>query len=202
MALTSLKVAPAKCGTCNRPLDAPLFCSNCHALLPADDLGYFELLGVDARFDLDTAALRTRFLERARAMHPDRFPDADPHTQQLSIHNSARLNQAFAVLSDPVSRAEYLLELAGGKPSSQDKRVPPEVLSESLMVREELEEARQASDAFARTRIREQARARRDQRLHRIAELARRLPGDEALRDGLRLELNAIKYDAKMLEQP
>ncbi len=201
MSSVALHVRPSKCAACNRPLEIPLFCDACHTLAPADQLSYFEMLGLAPAYDLDAGLLRQRFLQLARAVHPDRFQGADADALQLSLRNSARLNQAFNVLSDSIRRAEYLLEWHGGRSSAQDKRVPQEVLTRSLMLREEFEEATASGNARRPSELKAECLATRDARLARVAELARALPGDEPLRDALRLELNAIRYDAKFLEQ-
>ena len=51
------KTAPAKCRSCSRPMDTPLFCSDCHTLHPAEDRSHFELLGLEPTYDVDAADL-------------------------------------------------------------------------------------------------------------------------------------------------
>ena len=105
------------------------------------------------------------------------------------------------MLRDPVLRAEYLLELSGGPSAAQERSVPPEVLAETLSIREELEGPTSAADASRRAALRNDVTRARDAELHEIEALARRLPGDEALRRDLRTRLNAIRYYLKLLEQ-
>ena len=114
---------------------------------------------------------------------------------------SAQLNQAFHVLLDPVQRAEYLLEMSGGKAAADDKQVPQQILMDTLELREEIEEAKAAGDQAGLHRMREQIQRRFDETLEGVAALARKLPGDEGLRRNLRNELNAIRYLRKLLEQ-
>lgn len=178
---------------------SPFFCDNCRSLYPADGLNYFELLGLAPAFDLDPERLRQRYLHTSRDVHPDRHgSDADA---SLSLHLSAQLNEAHRVLSDPVLRAEYLLELVGGASAKSDKNVPPEVLTTTLALREEIQEAKLAKDTPALESCRNQVRQQFDATLAAISDLARRLPGDEMLRRQLRQTLNSIKYYQRLLEQ-
>ncbi len=136
--------APAKCHACQRPMNTPLFCDHCRNLYPAEGLTHFEMLGFTPRYDLDPAELRQRYLQTSRDIHPDSFSgSADTG---LSVRLCAQLNEVYRVLSDPVLRAEYLLEISGGQSAAQDKNVPPEVLTTALTLREELEAAREADD--------------------------------------------------------
>lgn len=192
---------PLKCSSCNRPLESPVFCSNCHALYPAEEADYFTLLGLPRRYDLDTTELRRRYLHLARELHPDRFDSARGADAGLSVRLSARLNRAHEVLADPVQRAEYMLEMAGGPSAAADKSVPPDVLAEALELREQIEEARAGADDTAIARIAARVRAECDVALAAVRELAAALPGTPEVRRELRLRLNALKYHQKLLEQ-
>ncbi len=189
---------PAKCRQCERPLGSPLFCTSCHTLHPADSYSFFEIFGLPTTYDLDLGALRRLYLQSSRAIHPD-FHGARPEEAALSLRTTAKLNEAYRVLSDPRLRAEYLLELAGGKSSADDKSVAPEILSTTLLLHEELEEARtQGAAAVAQVVARIQDMY--DAALAAAAGLARQLPGDEALRERLRQQLNAARYSSKLLQ--
>ncbi|MHC4608807.1 MAG: iron-sulfur cluster co-chaperone HscB C-terminal domain-containing protein, partial [Planctomycetota bacterium] len=98
----------------------------------------------------------------------------------------------------PVLRAGYLLENAGGKSAAEDRSVPQNVLTEAMMLREEVEEADGEGAALAR--VREQVTARRSQILARIAELADNLPnrGDDEKTE-LRQLINSVKYYDNLL---
>ncbi|MGE0481038.1 MAG: Fe-S protein assembly co-chaperone HscB [Phycisphaerae bacterium] len=191
---------PAKCDACSRPLENPIFCAGCHTLHPAENADYFELLGVARGYDIDVEVLRRRYLAVAREVHPDRAIAHGGSAATLSLQLSARLNRAYAVLGDPLLRSEYLLESAGGRSAAEDRTVPAEVLAQALLLREALEEAQAAGDAAAIQHVRATAREQLAVLQEAIAELARRLPADEAARATLRARLNAAKYYQKMLE--
>ncbi|MCC6357182.1 MAG: Fe-S protein assembly co-chaperone HscB [Phycisphaerales bacterium] len=193
--------APDKCSSCDQPLDLPMVCSSCHTLQQAGQLTYFTLLGLEARFDVDAATLRERYLQLMREIHPDRAGEPPAGVELERQRLSARANEAFKTLSSPVLRAEYLLELSGGQSAAEDKRVPPELLGATLMIREEIEEARAASNSSLLAALARKLTSDRDRIVHTVGELARLLPGDAALRSELRLKLNTLRYYDRMIEQ-
>jgi len=180
-------------------MDSPLFCEGCGRLYPAEGYNYFDLFGLPPRYDLDTATLRQKYLETSRAIHPDHHGQR-PEAALMSLRASARLNEAYRVLADPMLRAEYLLELFGGSSAAQDRSVGPDVLTQTLALREELEEARQMQLETRLADLRCQIETLCEQTESAVQELARRLPGDETLRRQLRQQLNALRYYQKLRE--
>ncbi|MBK8013160.1 MAG: DnaJ domain-containing protein [Deltaproteobacteria bacterium] len=68
---------------------------------------HFEVLGVDR--NTDAAALRKTYTLLAKRFHPDAVgSDADAELSQGLKEISARINEAYEVLSDKESRAEYV----------------------------------------------------------------------------------------------
>ena len=195
------QTVPSKCVACERPLDSPLFCSSCRRLFPAEGLSFFELFGLSAGYDVDAAEVRRKYFELARDIHPDRIGSGPGETQRLSMRVAAQLNEAYRVLLDPVLRAEYLIELAGGPSAADDKQVPQEVLMDTLMLREEIEEAKAAGDQGGLDRLGQDVQSRFDATLEEVASLARTLPGSRETHAALRGKLNAIRYYRRMLEQ-
>jgi molecular chaperone HscB len=189
---------PAKCDACDNAPARPLYCDACHTLHVAAYVDHFQALGLAREYDVDAGLVRRRYLAASRALHPDRLggtPDAD------ALRAAARLNEAQRVLADPVLRAEYLLELAGGPSAAVDKRVPPEVLAETLERRETIDALRAENDSAGMDALIAEIERERSGRLAEIAALARKLPGDAALHGELRLQLNALKYQTRLLEQ-
>jgi molecular chaperone HscB len=196
----SSRTLPSKCGSCDRPMELPSACTGCHQLYSADGVSHFALFGLPQSFELDLAELRRRYLKLSREIHPDRAANAGVR-EDLRLRLSAQANQAYDVLSDPTLRAEYLLELCGGKSATEDKAVPADVLAETLMLREEIDDAKRSDNSAALTAIGKQIRASFDPRLAEISTLARQLPGDDVLRREMRVRLNSLKYYQRMLEQ-
>ena len=192
---------PAKCLNCQSALTTPIVCDGCHSLYPPPPWAdYFALLGLPRTYAIDEKKLSTSFRAVARGVHPDRFAAAPEEVQTLATRLSAEVNQAFHVLSDPVRRAGYLLELAGGPSPAEMREVPSELLTEVMMLREQIDEAKTIGDDAALERQREIIAARRQDTLRQIAALAESIAGlDEPRRRVLRRLLNSIKYFDNLL---
>ncbi len=74
---------------------------------------YFQLFDLPVDYALDLDQLGTRYRQLQRELHPDRYAGASAHEQRLAVQYSALINEAYASLRKPLSRALYLLELAG-----------------------------------------------------------------------------------------
>ncbi len=154
----------------------------------------FETLGVEPRFDLDETDLHQRFIRATAAAHPDRY--LDPLEQADAADRASQINHAYRVLSDPESRANALLATLGGPAKEDDPSLPPDLLMDMMEVREEMEAAIEANDSADLERLRKWAEGRRAEHLDRIA--AHFGANDLAQ---VRLELNAMRYIERMLEQ-
>ena len=103
--------------------------------------------------DLDAADLDRRYLELSRQTHPDHQRDATPEQQIAVLEQSARLNDAYRVLSDEWKRAEALLELRSPGVLERTKQLSPLFLAEALELSEEVAEAGDAEIAPLRARL-------------------------------------------------
>ena len=183
---------------------SPFVCASCGALnpLPPDALDHFELFGVERGYDIDQELLHRKYLALSRSIHPDVASQQSEEIRQRALVLSSELNRAYDTLQSPVSRAEYLLSLAGGPAAANDKSVPPELLGEVVMLREAIEEARGSGDMGELERIRQRVSAGQQAALEAIARLCRSLkPGAIKEQKDLRIQLNAVKYWNNLLEQ-
>jgi molecular chaperone HscB len=73
---------------------------------------YFELLEQPATYSIDKRQLRNQFLREQAKWHPDLFTNKAAQERQESDLNSAKLNKAYEVIKDPLSRAHYLVFFA------------------------------------------------------------------------------------------
>ena len=106
---------------------------------------HFELFGLEPAFGLDTAALERAYREIQSQVHPDRFAHAGDAERRASLQWTTRVNEAFQVLKNPVSRARYLLELQGVDVAFEtNTAMPPEFLMQQMELRETLEDAKDA----------------------------------------------------------
>lgn len=66
---------------------------------PYDSLGLEPEAGIDE--------IRAAYRKLARQFHPDGFADAPPQEQRAAHERMQEINQAFAVLTDPVERKRF-----------------------------------------------------------------------------------------------
>lgn len=97
------------------------------------------------RFNVDTVALKREFLQLQARAHPDLHP---PENKTKAQALSARINEAYKTLQNPLLRAQYLLSLRGIEVAEDEtaKVDDPELLMEVLEAREQIEEAESEDD--------------------------------------------------------
>jgi molecular chaperone HscB len=121
-------------------------------------------------FRIDLRALGERFRELQARAHPDRFVHAGESERRVSLQWATKINEAYQMLKNPLSRARYLLDRAG---QNVDKggAMPPEFLMEQVEWREAVAEARQARAAAELERLRHRVRQRMNAGYEKLAEL-------------------------------
>ena len=109
---------------------------------------HFELFGLPQRFRFDPDLLDRAYHDLQGAVHPDRFAAAGATEQRLALQSSARVNEAYRALKDPVTRAQYLLSLRGIEAFSEtDTSLAIDFLERQLERREDAGDAAAAGDA-------------------------------------------------------
>ncbi|WP_297471045.1 Fe-S protein assembly co-chaperone HscB [Acidithiobacillus sp.] len=126
----------------------PALCASCGAVQPfRADLSLYAVAGLPETYDLDVQALRTQVLALQKGLHPDRFANAEPAARRYSLEWSTRLNEALAILRDPLRRADYLLRRQGVDALGEQVKVAdPELLMTQMVYRERLEDLVAARD--------------------------------------------------------
>ena len=96
-------------------------------------------------FIVDIRELRKEYLQLQAVAHPDRHP---AHLKNRAEATSARINEAYKTLQDPLLRTQYLLSLRGIDVAEDEtaKVEDPELLMEVLDMREEIENAREEEE--------------------------------------------------------
>lgn len=108
---------------------------------------YFALFGLPPRYRFDAARLDAAYRALQTQVHPDRFAAAGESERRLALQSSARVNEAYRALKDPVGRAQYLLSLHGIDATSEtDTALPLDFLERQLERREAVDEARTGGD--------------------------------------------------------
>jgi molecular chaperone HscB len=108
---------------------------------------YYQVLGLEPKLSLDLEDLKERFYGRSRLWHPDHFVQADPLERERALDMTALLNDAFRILREPSSRAEYFLKQHGLELS---KDPPPELLEEVFDLNLMMEELREGDSSARR----------------------------------------------------
>ena len=70
---------------------------------------FFELFNLPIGFEIDTQDLAERYRSLQAAVHPDKFASSSDLERRIAIQQSARINEAFQTLKNPLQRARYLL---------------------------------------------------------------------------------------------
>ena len=102
----------------------------------------FELFGLSLRFSQNRAAIDSRWKDLQREAHPDKFAAQGAAAQRIAMQWSARINEAYQRLKDPMRRAAYLCELHGAPVNAENNTaMPREFLIKQMMWRESLDDA-------------------------------------------------------------
>jgi len=111
---------------------------------------HFELFGLPSRYRIDDVALEHAYRALQSDVHPDRHAAAGDAQKRQALQASARVNEAYRTLSDPVARAEYLLRVRGVDATDEtDTKLAVAFLTRQLERREAADEAVDAHDESA-----------------------------------------------------
>ncbi|KAF3391590.1 J-type co-chaperone JAC1 [Penicillium rolfsii] len=103
-------------------------------------------------FEISLGDLRREFLQLQGLVHPDKYPSGSAKQQAEAL--SARINEAYRTLSDPLQRAQYLLrEMHGIDVTAEDAStkhaLDANTLMEVMEVQETIEEVGASPEAEA-----------------------------------------------------
>ncbi|KAF9142174.1 hypothetical protein BGX30_003227 [Mortierella sp. GBA39] len=135
------------CWKCSTPVPyLALQCTNpeCKVVQTlAPGVNYFETLGLspEPSYDVDLKDLRLRFFKIQQLIHPDSYSQNTNGDQVYAQQQSSLANKAYSTLKEPLSRANYILELLGAPIHETESLNEPELLMEVMEARELLEEA-------------------------------------------------------------
>ena len=111
---------------------------------------YFELFGIKPAFRIDKKTIEEIYLKLQTLLHPDRYATASEQERRIAAQKSAYLNEAYDVLMDACSRANYLLTLQGYTVNPDTSMLDDDFLIKQMEYRERLEDATaQQSDKHA-----------------------------------------------------
>jgi molecular chaperone HscB len=156
---------------------------------------HFELFGLPARFRFDAAMLDRAYRELQSEVHPDRYAGANETLQRLALQSSARVNEAYRALKDPVARAQYLLSLHGVEAFAEtDTALPVDFLERQLERREAAGDALAAGDAATFALLQDEIRADATLLEQRLAAML----DTEGAWDAARMHVREFRFLAKL----
>ena len=157
---------------------------------------HFELFGLPMRYRIDGAALDRVYRALQGDVHPDRHAGGSDARKRQAMQASARVNEAYRTLQDPVARAEYVLHLRGIDATAEtDSRLPVAFLTRQLERREAAEEAAAEHDEPALGAL---VRAVRDDAGALQAEVERILDTED--REAARMRVREMRFLVKLAE--
>ncbi|KAJ3552272.1 hypothetical protein NM688_g4236 [Phlebia brevispora] len=105
---------------------------------------YYDVLNVPydgSAFDVDLVRLKKSFRDLQRIIHPDKWSGKGDTAQETAAEMSGIVNRAYGILTNPYTRAEYILQLEGVPIEEQDNIEDPSLIMEVMETREELDGA-------------------------------------------------------------
>ena len=109
---------------------------------------FFQLFGLPANYQLDSALLDRRYHALQVQVHPDKFSHLSEAERRVSMQWATRVNEAYQTLSNPIKRARYLLSLHGVDIQEETNTVMPmNFLAAQMEWREAIQEAGEARDS-------------------------------------------------------
>ena len=162
------------------------FCKKCDAIAHPDmfkHVSHYQLLSVPERFSVDKKQVELSMKNLQKILHPDKFSSAGQmkREKEYSEEISARVNEAYGKLRDPLLRAKYLFGLKtgaaydgteekeknGGEEEAREE-VPPELLFLVMEVREAIEEADEDGEELIK--LKEENEERMEEAERRVGE--------------------------------
>ena len=161
------------------------FCKKCAAIKHPNafhDVSHYRLLSVPERFSVDVKRVELSMKNLQKRLHPDKFSSAGgqmKREKEYSEEISARVNEAYGKLRDPLLRAKYLFGLKTGaaydgaeetETNGDEAReeVPPELLFLVMEVREAIEDADEDGEELIK--LKEENEERMEEAERRVGE--------------------------------
>ena len=161
------------------------FCKKCAAIKHPNafhEVSHYRLLSVPERFSVDVKRVELSMKNLQKRLHPDKFSSAGgqmKREKEYSEEISARVNEAYGKLRDPLLRAKYLFGLKTGaaydgaeetETNGDEAReeVPPELLFLVMEVREAIEDADEDGEELIK--LKEENEERMEEAERRVGE--------------------------------
>lgn len=109
---------------------------------------FFDMFSLPVGWDVDIEQLDVKFRALQKALHPDRYANKNDFEKRLAVQTAATINQAYDTVKNPLSRAQYLLDLEG-LDADQESHITSDgqFLMDQMLLRETLSEIRSSDNA-------------------------------------------------------
>lgn len=109
---------------------------------------FFEIFSLPVGWEVNIEQLDIKFRALQKAFHPDLYANKNDFEKRLAVQTAATINQAYQTLKNPLSRAQYLLELEN-LDASQESHITADgqFLMDQMLLREALSEIRGSDNA-------------------------------------------------------
>ena len=117
-------------------------------------MNYFAFYDLPEGFLLDEAALKSKYYQLSRELHPDFHAQETPAAQAEALRLSTLNTDAYRTLASPDARMAYLLGQHGMlEEGSAQNQLPPDFLMEVMDLNEQLMELETEPDPEATTKL-------------------------------------------------
>ncbi|KAG7554321.1 Co-chaperone HscB C-terminal oligomerization domain [Arabidopsis suecica] len=131
-----------------------LFCNSCRSIQPVDDsVDYFQIFGLEKKYELDPGSLEGKYKDWQKKLHPDLVHNKSQKERDYAAEQSAKVTEACRTLTKRLSRAMYIMKLNGVNVNEEETITDPTLLMEIMELREAISEA---DDSTALNQIRSQ----------------------------------------------
>jgi molecular chaperone HscB len=111
---------------------------------------FYTLFGLPKTFQMDQEALNKAYLALQTQYHPDRAAHLSEGDKHHYLQVATHINMAYQTLTCPLSRARYLLKLAGVQTHEEtNTAMPTDFLMAQMQWREEILEAHNSKNIDA-----------------------------------------------------
>jgi molecular chaperone HscB len=135
------------CWNCDAAAETSPFlvCESCRTVQPVDhSADYFQIFGWEKSYKIPNENLEGKYKDWQKKLHPDLVHSKSEREKTYAAEQSGRVIDAYRTLSNPLSRAIYLMRLEGVEVDEEQTVSEPELLDEIMEIREAVEEASDA----------------------------------------------------------
>ncbi|XP_056846905.1 iron-sulfur cluster co-chaperone protein HscB homolog [Raphanus sativus] len=124
-----------------------LFCESCRTIQPVhDSVDYFQIFGLEKKYELDGGSLEGIYKDWQKKLHPDLVHNKSQKERDFAADQSAKVTEAYRTLTKRLSRAMYIMKLNGKNVNEEETITDPTLLMEIMELREAIAEANNSKE--------------------------------------------------------